>query len=76
MCYQKKALAQLKAAGIDIDILKDKSLPLEQRLQELGKAANNTSALLQIFGEENVVAGQIMLQNIPTFLKELTAQSK
>lgn len=66
----KKALVQLKEAGVDINVLKDTTLPLIDRLTELGKLQGNTAALTKVFGLENLSAAQILTQGIPKY-KEL-----
>lgn len=63
----KRALDSLKAAGVDIKKLSDNTLPLEERLKELSKAAKDNATLVQIFGKENFNAGQIVLQNVPRY---------
>lgn len=69
----KEALDQLKKAGVDTNILSDNSKTLEERLKELSKIQNNSIALSKVFGTENLVAGQAILQNTDR-LKELTLQ--
>jgi len=71
----KTALEALKQAGINTDVLKDKSLSLEDRLKELSKIQNNATALVQVFGKENFNAAQILLQGLPRYT-ELTQQIK
>lgn len=56
----KSAQAEFKRLGIDINVLKDSSLPLETRLKELGKATGDLSALTKIFGLENLQAATIL----------------
>jgi TP901 family phage tail tape measure protein len=71
----KKAIDALAAAGVNTQKLSDKTLSLEERLQELSKISNNSTALVQVFGKENFNAGQIILQNIPRYA-ELAEQVK
>lgn len=71
----KTALAALDAAGVKTDVLKDKSLSLEERLKELSKIQNNATAIVQVFGKENSNAAQILLQGLPRYA-QLTAQVK
>jgi len=71
----KTAIAALAQAGVNTDILKDKSLSLEERLKELSKVSGNATALVQIFGKENFNAAQILLQSIPRY-SELNQQLK
>ena len=63
----KKALAELEEAGVSLGVLKDTTLPLITRLQELGKLQGNTSALTKVFGLENLAAAQIITQGIPKY---------
>lgn len=64
-----KALAQLKKYGVNMDIVSNASLPLEQRLKELSKVQGDVDAMTQIFGKDNVVAGQIILKNVDSVQK-------
>lgn len=59
----KQALDYLKQAGVNIDTLKDKTIPFSARLEELGKITGNASALTEVFGLENKNAAQILLEN-------------
>lgn len=59
----KQALDYLKQAGVNIDILKDKTIPFSARLEELGKITGNASALTEVFGLENKNAAQVLLEN-------------
>lgn len=67
----KQSLDMLKAAGINVDTLSDKSLPLSQRLAALRPIMNDTAAMTQLFGSENVAAG-IALANNTDELQSLT----
>lgn len=67
----KEALDSMAQYGVNLDIVQDKTLPLEVRLKELAKVQGDQNALVKIFGKENVVAGQTILTNIDRF-KELT----
>lgn len=69
----KKAIDSLAAAGVNTELLKDKSLSLQTRLDELSKVSNNAASLVAIFGKENFNAAQIVLQNIPRYA-ELAGQ--
>lgn len=70
-----KAINSLKAYGVNLDLLTDSTKSFEVRLTELGKIQNDTTALLNVFGKENINAAQILLQNIPRYA-QLTAQIK
>lgn len=67
----KSAQAQMKRFGVDLKVVGDASLPLNKRLRELGKIAGDASALVKVFGVENFVAGNIVLNNVDKF-EELT----
>ena len=71
----KVAQQSLRNAGVDFDILNDKTLSLEVRLKELGKIQNDENAILQVFGKENFNAAQIVLTSIPRYA-QLAAQTK
>ncbi len=68
----RTALDQLKQANVDINVLRDSSLPLETRLQELSKVAGNTGALVKIFGLENLSAAQILTQSTDKYRNFVT----
>jgi TP901 family phage tail tape measure protein len=68
----KEAIASLQAAGVDMAKLGDKTISLADRLDELGKISGDQTALVKIFGAENVVAGQVILGNTDK-LRDLTA---
>lgn len=61
----KEALTRLKAAGVNIDIISDKTIPYIDRLKELSKIQGNTAALTKLFNEENKDAAAILLNNLP-----------
>lgn len=63
----KAALDELEKYGVNLDIVSDKNLTLEQRLQEFSKIGEDSTAIMRIFGLENAVAGQIVLQNVDKF---------
>jgi TP901 family phage tail tape measure protein len=63
----KEALEALVAAGVNMRKLQDSTLPLAERLKELGKVQNDTGTLAQVFGLENVNAAQQLLKNIPLY---------
>lgn len=69
------ASKQLEAAGVNIDVLKNKSIPLIDRLTEFSKISGNAAAITKVFGLENKIAGEIIISNLPR-LQELTRQVK
>lgn len=64
----KAAQEQFKRLGIDINILKDSTLPFETRLRELGKAQGDVAALTKIFGLENLQAATIITSGIDRYV--------
>ena len=62
-----KAIETFKAAGVNVKVLTDSTLPLGERLQELSKLAGDTGALVKVFGTENLTAAQILTQNVEKF---------
>lgn len=65
----KNAQKQFERLGIDINVLKDATLPLEARLRELGKAQGDLSALTKIFGLENLQAATIITSGIDKYVQ-------
>lgn len=63
----KAAQDQFRRLGVDINVLKDSSLPLERRLQELAKANGDLAALTKAFGLENLQAATIITSGIPKY---------
>lgn len=64
----RTAQAQFKRLGIDINVLKDTTLPLETRLRELAKAEGDLSALTKVFGLENLQAATIITSGIDKYV--------
>lgn len=63
----RSAVQQLSEAGVSLNVLRDTSLPLSDRLKELGKISGDTAALTKVFGLENLAAAQIITQGIPKY---------
>ena len=61
------ALDQLEKFGVDIDLVTNNQIPLNERLTEFSKIADDGVALMKVFGEENQVAGSIILNNVDRF---------
>lgn len=61
------ALAQLEKFGVNLEIVTDKTRPVEERLREMGKISGDATALVKVFGEENRIAGEIILSNVDKF---------
>ncbi|MGR3177836.1 MAG: phage tail tape measure protein [Candidatus Anammoxibacter sp.] len=71
----KDALDQLAKFGVNTNIVSDNTLSLSVRLTELSKIQNDATALTKVFGKENFIAGQILLQNVESvdsFTKAVT----
>mgnify|MGYP000731209800 CR=1 FL=1 len=60
----KDATDRLRAAGVDITQLSDKTITLSDRLRALAPIQNDANALTALFGLENKAAATILLQNI------------
>lgn len=71
----ERASEMLAAAGVNIQILKDKTIPLSERLKELSKISGDAAAITKTFGLENKIAGEILISNLPR-LAELTGQMR
>lgn len=59
----KTAQAQLAKYGVSLDKIKDTSIPVGERLKELAKISGDATAMTEVFGVENEVAGQIILNS-------------
>jgi TP901 family phage tail tape measure protein len=58
----KDVQTELKAAGVNINVLTDKSLSLNQRLTELKKIQGDSALVSKLFGMENQNAANILLR--------------
>lgn len=63
----QEAQKAMQQYGVNIELVMNKAIPLKDRLQELAKVQKDQTALVKIFGKENVVAGQTILGNISKF---------
>ena len=68
-----KALAEMEKFGVNLDLVMDKSVPFNDRLKEMSKISGDQTALLRVFGKENIVVGQTILQNVDAF-QQLTKE--
>lgn len=59
----KEALNKLKAYGVDMGIVSNKTLPFTDRLRELAKAQGDATVFAQVFGVENAAAAQILVRS-------------
>jgi TP901 family phage tail tape measure protein len=60
----REAQEKLKAYGVDMNIVSDKTLPLTERLRELGKAQGDATLFAQMFGVENQAAASILVRSV------------
>lgn len=67
----KEVLKQLQDAGVNIDTLSDKTLPLSERITELQKLGGKQEVLGAMFGAENTVAITGLLGSVD-LLKQYT----
>lgn len=71
----KQALEGLEKAGVDIQKLSDKTLPLKERLEQLKPIMKDDALVAELFGAENIVAGKALLENtnqLGKFTEKLT----
>lgn len=62
------AADKMKAMGINVAQVTDTTLPLAMRLKALSPIMNDTSKLVEVFGRENFVAAQALLQQQDTLV--------
>jgi len=63
----RDAQTALKAYGVNLKYVSDTAVPLNLRLREFSKISNDLNAIVDVFGKENAVAGQVLLQNVTRF---------
>ncbi|MEO8236389.1 MAG: phage tail tape measure protein, partial [Flavobacterium sp.] len=67
----RKAQQAIKDLGISFEFLKDKSIPIQQKLEALKPILKDNAKLVEVFGLENTVAAQNIIGHTER-LKELT----
>ena len=72
----KKALNSLRLAGVNTDILMNKTLSLGDRLKELSKIQNDATGMVNVFGKENATAAGIIFNQLPTYMQYESAIQK
>ena len=65
----KPALHSLQQHGVSLDVLMDKTKPLGARLKELSKIQGDAVAMVNVFGKENITAGNVIFSNLGTYDK-------
>jgi TP901 family phage tail tape measure protein len=68
-----KAIADMHRLGINMNVVQNAALPLNDRLQEMAKAAKDNAALFHIFGKENQALATGVLANADNFTTMLDA---
>lgn len=63
----KEALEAFSRNGVSLDVLSDKTLSTADRLKELSKVQNDSVAMSQIFGKENITAGKVIFDQLDTY---------
>jgi TP901 family phage tail tape measure protein len=58
-----KTLKALTDAGVNMDIISDKTLSFGERLKELQKLQGDTATTAQVFGKENLAAASILINS-------------
>lgn len=69
----KAAQKSLRDLGISFDLLKDKTIPIQDKFEALKPLLVDNGKLLKAFGFENIVAAQNIIEHTAR-LKELTGQ--
>ena len=59
----EKAIHALEQYGVNTKLIADETVPFNERLQEMSKIAHDATAMMQVFGTENVTAAAAIFQN-------------
>lgn len=65
----KKAVKDLKSAGVDTKVLMDNTQSLSVRLHELSKISKDPIKMVSVFGKENLTAGQVIFNQLDKYDK-------
>lgn len=63
MAQDPQAIKDLNRLGVNIKLVANNAVPLAERLHELKKAAGDQTAMIHMFGKENLVVAQTLLNN-------------
>lgn len=63
----RKALEDMARLGVNMDIVANSAIPVSERLQELKKIGGDATAMMHVFGTENINAANILLTNTARF---------
>jgi TP901 family phage tail tape measure protein len=69
-----KALEVMRQYGVDVNKVSNTSVPFAERLKELSKISGDTSAVMQVFGKENLALATGLLQNaslLPDYISKV-----
>lgn len=65
----KGATASLERNGVSTKVLMDRSISLGARLKELSKIKKDGAAMALVFGKENAAAGNVIFDQLNTYVK-------
>jgi TP901 family phage tail tape measure protein len=63
----KKAIESMERLGINFDLISDTSKPFIERLEAMQPILSDVGAMTEVFGVQNQVVGQIILENTELF---------
>jgi len=63
----RKAVEDLERLGVNMDLVSNAALPVADRLEELKKIGGDATAMMHVFGTENINAANILLTNTERF---------
>lgn len=75
----KIAIDTLNAAGVNMELLTDKTRSSGERLAELQKLSGVTAGFIKVFGKENVIAAKTLIEagkNVDDFTQKITGTQK
>ena len=63
----KRAIESMEKLGINFDLISDTSKPFVERLEAMKPILSDVGAMTEVFGVQNEVVGQIILENTELF---------
>ena len=63
----KRAIESMEKLGINFDLISDTSKPFSERLEAMKPILTDVGAMTEVFGVQNEVVGQIILENTELF---------
>lgn len=63
----KRAIESMEKLGINFDLISDTSKPFSERLEAMKPILSDVGAMTEVFGVQNEVVGQIILENTELF---------